>query len=264
MLRNVRIPAVAGSKRARSAVLPSTDHDDDVLLQDNREVSHSVAFFPSRELKYYDTSGESIAITSPPNFATANLFINPTAGGLISTPPRGNSGNERSGRRILIKNVWITGFAQVPVEPVQFTPPTPVVVWVAIVLDTQTNGVQCTTQDIFSNPITGVDYEGLFPPFRNMLSNTRYQVLGAVMFKLGKSQCFTIDSTAVPAEFSWAGDVEIFEKFLPLDFVVIFNAGTTSSVASVVDNSVHVMAAQSGGQQVSLSYKCRIRFADFE
>lgn len=263
MLRNVRIPAVTVSKRARSSLLPGADHDDDVLLPDNREVSHSVAFFPSRELKFYDTSGESISLVSPPNFATANLFINPTAGGLISTPTLGDSGNQRSGRRILIKNVWITGFAQIAAEPVQFAPPTPVVVWVAVVLDTQTNGAQCTTQDIFSNPITGVDYEGLFPPFRNMLSNTRYQVLGAVMFKLGKSQCFTIDTTAVPAEFSWAGDLEIFEKFLPLDFFVNFNSGTTASVASVVDNSIHVMAAQSGGQQVTLSYKCRVRFADY-
>lgn len=263
MLRNVRDPPVVVSKRARSALLPNSDFDDDVLLSPNSSVPRSLAFFPTKELKYYDTALEATNVVSPGVFSTSNLFVNPTAGGLVSTPPRGDAGNERSSRRILMKNLHISGLLTLDYVPVAFAPPISLLVCILVVLDTQTNGAQCTTQDIFSDPITGVDYRGLFPPLRNMASNTRYQVLYSEVLSIGKNRTFTIDTTAVPAEFSYSGDVVAFQKFIPMDYFCTFNNGTTADVANVVDRSIHVLAVQTGGHQVILDYKCRLRFADY-
>lgn len=260
MFRHVRPLAVTYGKRTREPLLPDSDDRDDVLLSGDGPISDSIAFFPSKELKYFDKFLENHSVVIPPVWGAANMFCNPSSG-LISTPVRGDGFQNRHGRAIMIKNLQLGGVLYKHAEPVMFQPPLPMIVYVAVIADTQTNGTQCTTQEVFANDMD--DASALVPPFRNMDWNVRFQVIKHEVFTLGRSTSFTIDDTVIPPEYSWAGDVCSFNWFIPLNYMVRFNNGTTDSVASVQDVSLHVVAAStSGGNAVKLWYKSRIRFAD--
>lgn len=260
MFRHVRPLAVTNSKRTRFDVLSDTDDHDGVLLPPDGKVPTSVAFFPSKELKYFDKYLENGSIAVPPVWASANMFLNP-ASGLISTPARGDGPQDRHGRRILLKNLQLSGVVYKAAEPVMFAPPVTMIAYIAVIADTQTRGAQATTGQVFTNDMD--DIAALVPPFRNMEFNSRFQVLKHETLALGRGTPFTIDDTVVPAEFSWAGDIQNFNWYLPLDYIVTFNGDSTDNVTSVQDLSLHVVAAStSGGNALKLWYKSRIRFAD--
>jgi len=235
-----------------------------MLLPGYGPVTNSLAFFPTKELNWYDTYLDNFVIATPTIWSSANLFCNPDGGTLVSTPPVGDRGYERHSRGILVKNLQISGVLTLVPEPVTLSPPIPTWVYIALVLDTQANGAQCVTQDIFTNQSTSPVLM-CFPPFRNMDSNTRFQVLWWEKFKVGENRAFTIDATSIPPEFSVGGDYITFDKYLPTDLLVRFNGGNSSAVSSVVDNAIHVMASQTGNSAgLYLNYKCRIRFANLQ
>jgi len=263
MFRHVRTPSVSRAKRSREPLLPASADHDDVLLPSNGSVASSLAFFPSKELKYFDTYFAAPTILAcPVVWGSTNTVLQPSApSDCISAPLRGDGGSNRSGRGILIKNLQLSGVLYRDAEPVKFAPPAPTYAYVAVVLDTQSNGAAPASYDIFVNDSGSVSTA--FPPFRNMASNSRFQVLKWEIFKLGSHLAFTIDDTVVPAEFSHAGDTTRFDWFLPLDFLCRFTNGD-GGIASVVDTSLHVVAYRFDGVAVDLYCKSRIRFADIE
>lgn len=266
MFRDVRIPDVARGKRSRVTLLPSADPDDDVLLSDHGALAPSGKILTSPELKYFDKycDIQSLYGASGGGGWAGTSLINspPTGGGTISTPTLGDSATQRRGRGILMKSIAISGVMALGVNAVKLQPPFPVLTYVALVLDTQVDPVfpgTYTADQLFD--IKGGDMASLFPPLRNMNTNTRFQVLKWEILKLHSSG-FTIDSTSVPPEFSWAGDIARFEWFVHLDLRSFFNAGTTDSAASAADNLLFMVAWQTDGAQASVTWKSRLRFAD--
>lgn len=258
MFRHVRPIAVTNGKRARESLLPTSNDHDDVLLPFNGPFTNSFSFIHTTELKWFDKylSVHTLPATGLPG---GDYLANP-ASGLISTPALGDGGSDRHARGIVLKNLQLSGVIHKPADPVVYSPPEPVIIYLAVVADTATNGAQCGTSDVFTTPTNSLDL--CFPPFRNMESATRFQVLKSEIFRLGVDATFTIDASVIPPEFTISGDKLCFNWFLPLDYGVTFNAGTTDSVSSVVDNSLHVFCVQSAGEQCYLTYKSRIRFAD--
>lgn len=208
--------------------------------------------YPSikQEPKFYDTTLAATAITYTSDFSS--LMMNPSATSMISTPSVGDSEQNRDGKKIVITQVEVKGSV---VKGVQYNNQSGLddfgQVWVALVLDIQTNNVQMNSQDCFKS-IGGATVA--MQPFRNLLFGNRFRIL--------KMKRFTFNSgfwSGAAPNISQEGQGRLFTIFKKLRLPVNFNAGTMSSVANVLDNSLHVIAWASDANYV-LGYSARIRF----
>jgi len=213
----------------------------------------TTAGFLGLEKKFYDT-GLILSTLSAPTGATSSVY-NPSATSLISTPAQGDGELDRDGKRIVIKSVHINGVVLSANQKTQSVPPPGTTVYVALVLDTQTNGAALTSELVFKNTI---GQSGLATvPMRNLLYANRFKILKSEQFNMDSESLshFAVDS------YSNNGQVLTFSWYLPMELPINFNAGTTASVANVVDNSLHIIAfANNVIWQTQLAYNARIRF----
>ncbi len=205
------------------------------------------------ETKFYDTNLNAAAITAPTDSAGGEH--DPSATSMISTPVRGDSEENRDGKQIMIKNCTIKGSINIPTAELAANSLTASIVYVALVLDTQTNGAQLNSEDVYKN--TGATALTAACPHKNLLFMNRFRILKSQKFDMTPQTLshFAVDS------FSYNGKTRVFSWFVPLDLKVNFNAGTTASVANVIDNSLHIIAYCTNTAGVpTLSYNARIRF----
>lgn len=210
------------------------------------------------ENKYLDTYGTGIAIPAPADCTGGEM--QPTGGctDCLSAPATGDGATNRDGKKIVITSLFMTGEigyglsgdrADVIIAPTVF---------LALVLDTQTNGATIVSEQVFTNPNSNAATNGF--PLRNMSNTTRYKVLKhktirpsiTVTATDGANTCSN-DANSRSFILSWRGT-------LP----VSFGTGTTADVANVVDNSLHLIAFATGTSTdtlaASINYNCRIRF----
>lgn len=208
------------------------------------------------EKKFYDT------FLAPTNLgastdATGGEY-DPSATSMISTPAVGDGEQNRDGKRITIKSCQVKGFVDLTGATANGTIPqlANCKVFVALVLDTQSNAAQMNSEDCFKT-MTG-DARNNVNMLRNLLYAERFRVLKSEVIDLTPN---TLTGTAANT-YSFSGVSKCFEWFIPLDLVVNFNAGSTSSIANVVDNSLHIIAYATSGAptQPTISYNARIRF----
>jgi len=151
----------------------------------------------------------------------------------------------------------INGTIALPSKEIQADAPNGCSVFVAIVLDTQTNAAQMNSEDCFKN--TAGLAAAAVVPHKNLLFGKRFRILKERLFNMDVKTLshFADDS------FSWAGQRKYFKWFIPLNGMKVkFNGGTTESVANVIDNSIHVIAYASNitGVAPTISYASRLRF----
>jgi len=217
-----------------------------------RAANLQTAGFLGIETKFYDT-----ALAATPVATSADMTggeYDPSATSMISTPAQGDGEQNRDGKKIVVKNVQLKGTLSRVASEDAVDPPAPEKVFVALVLDTQSNAAQMNSEDCFKNlantPIASVT------PMRNLLYNNRFRIL--------KSDIFDLDAKTLGVEgnnlHSAAGLSCTFDWYVDLKSLpILFNAGTTSSIANVVDNSIHVIAFSVSGA-ATLTYNARIRF----
>lgn len=201
------------------------------------------------EPKFYDTY--LVGTVMPSNTTMATLSMNPSAAALISTPVVGDSEQNRDGKKIIITQVEVKGVVHQPSQVNQTAPDYGQFAWVALVLDTQTNGTACSSADVFKNNGVGVE---VCQPFRNLLFGGRFRILKMKKFTFNNA-VLTYDGTNLEQQ----GITRPFKMYKKLRLPVNFNAGTTADVANVIDNSLHIMAWSSLGTAY-LGYNARIRF----
>ena len=113
------------------------------------------------------------------------------------------------------------------------------------------------SEDCFKNTTSAGGAQGAGTPQRNLLFANRFRILKQKIFAPKgdmtneAANSFNTQATATP--FSW---------FIPLGGLRInFNAGTTASIANVIDNSIHVIAfASSASLTPRITYNARLRF----
>jgi len=216
-------------------------------------LNETTAGFLGIEKKFYDTNLNSAALSDAVGL-TAGM-IDPSATSMISTPTQGDGEQQREGKRIVIKSVQVNGIVYNSVNEGTANPPVRCTAFVALVLDTQSNGAQCTSDQVFKN--TSADLTGIPCPLRNLLYATRFKVLKTGVFDLNP---VTLASHTAD-HMSWATVQRTFNWYLPLDLVVNFNNGTTASIANVVDNSLHMIAfVDDDFNAPRITYNARIRF----
>lgn len=213
------------------------------------------AGFLGIETKFYDTALAAAAIVSPTDASAAE--VDPSATSMISTPAQGDGEQNRDGKKIVIKSVYIKGIVNLPGAETLAAPANGCRVYIALVLDTQSNAAQMNSEDCFKN--TNAAALSAASPQRNLLHGSRFRILKDWTLDLNPQTLshFAVDS------FSHSGIHRQFEGYLNLNLPVNFNATTptVTTIASVVDNSLHMIAYTSNNTNApTISYNARIRF----
>lgn len=203
------------------------------------------------EPKFYDTYYAGAAL--PSNNTLASLSINPSASALISTPVVGDSESNRDGKKIIITQVELKGVLHKIAQANQTATDNGEFAWVALILDTQTNGTACSSTDVFKAINSGAQTEYCMP-FRNLLLGGRFRILKMKRYTFNNAS-LSYDGTNMEQ----SGIARPFKIYKKMRLPVNFNAGTTADVANVTDNSLHVMGWSSLGT-VYCGYQARIRF----
>jgi len=174
--------------------------------------------------------------------------------GCLSCPAQGDTEQSRDGKRIVIDSLIFKGYinnagtASVGVEVAASK------VLIAIILDTQSNGAQLSSENVFKN-FAASDLMNVNVT-KNLLFGNRFRILKSQVVDLTAHGAF-----AAAANYASNGIRREFDWYIPFKggLPVNLNAGTTADVANVIDNSLHVVAfATLTG--CTIGYNARIRF----
>lgn len=202
-----------------------------------------------KELKFYDTSVINGAIVN--SVDASGGVLDPTEL-CLNAPSQGDGPSNRDGRKIVMKSIQINGVLQMASNATQldFLGTT----MVALVLDTQTNGAQCQSDDVFLNSTGAI--AGSVTALRELLHGKRFRVLKKWILE-PRTPASGYDGTNPGV----GGSSQHFGCYLKVDIPVMFGSGTTSTVNNIVDNSLHMIAfSDTSAATETLNYQARIRF----
>jgi len=175
--------------------------------------------------------------------------------GCLTAPAQGDGPTNRDGNRIVVCEVNLKGVISVSEQANQTAADIVCYVYVALVMDTQTNGVQLNSEDVFTNPAAQAATAANV--FRNMSYTSRFKLLKFKQIRL-PIPTLTYDGTNieqtgfnVPVNLKWKGK-------MPVTFLT---ASTAADIANVTDNSVQVVAfCNNTNLAPFLLYNARVRF----
>jgi len=268
----------AKAKRLRASVKAHNERRPDVLrpdrqrrARDSRRIrTYTYAAYRAlmnpriqgllgMEKKFFDSAIQPTPLVTTD--AWANGVYNPvtvfSATDCISTPAVGPAANQRVGKQITIKQLYLRGAIHLQSKADATVLPGQVTAFLAVVLDTQTNGAQVASEQIYYNPCGDID--GRVHPLRNLQNAQRFRVLKEQVFPFPAPAAAYAGETPAPL-FVYGGTGVEFDWFIPLDLQVNFNQQTTAAIANVEDNSLHIIAACNDDVSVHLVYSARIRF----
>jgi len=262
--RHVVADRTASGRSTYKRLRGDADDDSDVLLPVHGEIPRFRSMVPTPELKYLDLYKTYTVLSNNPNLSGG--MFNPDAFQICSVPDRGDGPQNFSGRGIVIKNWSIKGTIGLAPTVSADTLPYGRLAFIALVLDTQTNGTQCASNDIFTDVI-GSDV-AMCNPLINMLNSRRFVVLARKTIVLNVKTHTNEYEPGIPAVYQTCGVIKPFEFFVPLDLPVRYKAfDNFSPITNVVDNSLHVVAFTSYYNPILLNapfvgggYVSRIRF----
>jgi len=177
----------------------------------------------------------------------------------IGLVPPGTGYFQRIGRRIRVRKLRIRGEIEVPLQANQTAADQAGLVRIVLYQDKQTGGVQAQAEEVLgASESMDVQNDGqaIHVP-QNPINFGRFRVLYDKTFKLTPPP-ISYDGTNVEQ----AGFSVPFKINVKCDVPINFNQTNGSTVADIVDNSFHVIAATTSGLNCSLSYVCRMVFED--
>jgi len=206
------------------------------------------------ETKFWDTG---IAVTNISNVANmTGAEIDPAAQLCLNAVAQGDSASQRDGNKITMKGISIRG--TVNFEGMTDSGPGKAGdVFIALVLDTQTNGAQLNSEDVFSNP--GALQDLVTSPFRNMDQVTRFRILKEKRIP-GATGVITYNTTT--SEVQTQGMARHWEMYVNLRDLLVNFKQTTSVIAALADNSLHLIATTTSELPTppTITYNSRLRF----
>lgn len=223
----------------------------------------------SVEYKFLDTARSGWALTAPTGASGAN--VTPTSGcvGCLNSPALGSSASEREGREIRMLSIELqavvitngtSGASSIQAERLPAA-------YLALVLDTQTNGATLFSAEVFKN-ISGTGQMAA-SPFLNMSNVDRYRVLksktiqprhliGQNAVNNNAANTASMNRTHVLVHMKYE-----FDENDPHATVNHFAPGPASvgSVVNVLNNSVYLVAYCSSIEQApTLTFGCRVMY----
>ena len=187
------------------------------------------------ERKFFDTSNVADALAATTDM-TASMLDPATLLGL-NVVAQGDGASERDGRKISMTSIMVTGEVTRPSASAQTAMVNPGIVTLYLVLDTQTNAAQTTSQNIFVNP--SADVRSNPGALRNLEFSNRYRVLAKWTRAMpqqttGNDAAGTFDINGVDVPFTLSANLKRLETHYKI-------GGTTSVIANIVDNSIHLV-----------------------
>lgn len=207
------------------------------------------------EKKYLDCYKTATAIASSTDGSGGEYPPSAIITGCLSAPAQGDGPTNREGNKIVITDCLVQGVISVSAQANQTAADQSPVVMVALVMDTQTNGTQLNSEDVYTNPSGAAVL--MTSPNRNMSYTQRFKVL-----KVWKKQIripqLAYDGTNMeqsgfqtPYKLKWKGKI-------PVTFTT---GSTTADIANVTNNSLQIIAYTSDTSLVpAINYNSRIRF----
>jgi len=205
------------------------------------------------EKKFLDSSA-SHTVASPVD--CTGCEADPAGLNCLNGIAQGDGESQRDGKNYIIKGITFDGIVYRSVVTGAATAAASQATWttVAIVLDTQTNGAQLNSEDVYTNPSASAN--GNADLLRNLQYSQRFKVLKKWICNDHQGPNFVWNG----ATYDIGGTAHNLSFYADnLDIKVSTN-GTGNTVSSIVDNSLHVVAFTNGVNTVSLRYNCRIRF----
>lgn len=208
--------------------------------------------FLGTEIKFYDTSLTSQAISSTSGSSGGEL--NPSATIVFNSVTQGDGESQRDGRQIVMKNLSIKGTVSVVKSVDETALQQPCLIFLALVLDTQTNGAAFNSEDVYKNKAGSVFT--CTSMFRNLENSRRFTVLKTKILSF-QHQPAVHDGTNI----EFGGMIKRFEMFVNLGAMRVNYNGTTETVANITDNSLQLMGfCTSADMAPLLHYNARLRF----
>lgn len=205
------------------------------------------------ESKFHDTSRTGLTLTAPTDAAGGEA--DPSTVNALNAIAQGDGESNRDGRNCVLTSIHIEGHIDLPVQANRTALDSYNCAMIALVLDTQTNGAQLNSEDVFINPSGSGSLA--CQPFRNLQFTQRFKVLKKK--KITMKQCFASwDGTNIEI----AGQQHPFTMHVDLKGMKVNFSGTTAAIANIVDNSLHLIAYCNNTELgATINYNARIRFA---
>ncbi len=208
------------------------------------------------ELKFYDQKLTQSNLTAPTDASTGER--DPSATVLLNTVVQGDGESNRDGRKITMRSIFIEGVIDVAIQASQSTANNATSIFIALVMDTQTNGATLNSEDVFTNP--GANAILAASPFRNLQNIKRFRVLATVKMTLANPALANATSFSADTGIIQNGLQRRFRIFRRLSQQVTYT-NTTETVANISDNSLHIIAFCNNTNLVpTISYNSRLRF----
>ncbi len=244
-----RTPFAVRALRAKAGV---------VKLQQRRRtaigaLSNRTADLLGLETKYYDSFLVAGAIAASTDGSGGEL--DPSSGIMLNTITQGDGEKQRDGRKATMLSIHVKGTIEVPSQLNQVALDTQGVVFLALVLDKQTNGAQLNSEDVFSNP--SGDARTISEVMLNLSFRQRFDVLKTFRSPLVQPRV-VYDGTNLEQ----AGVHLPFEMYHGFgDGLATLYNGTTESVTNITDTSLHLVGFVSNSSLVpTVTYNSRLRF----
>lgn len=251
--QNVRGPLTANEqiRIADMKLMARGKRQQNELVQQQaaRIISNArIGGFVGIEKKFIDQT-YSGSIVAPTDCTGAEA--DPATNNCLNAVAQGDGESNRDGKEYIIKGITFEGTVTSGPNVDQTTVSSPFVT-VAIILDTQTNGAQENSEDVYTN--TAAAAAGNANLLRNLQYSKRFKVLKKWNFPLnvhsGVFDGVNQEVAQVSEKLSYYAD--------KLD-IKVQCTGTGATVASISTNSLHVVAFATGSGCV-LKYNSRIRF----
>jgi len=177
--------------------------------------------------------------------------------GCLNAPQQGDTSSMRDGKQITMKSILLMGSIVIANQVNQGAGDSACTIFLALVMDTQTNGMTINSEDVYTNPSTNTNT--MVVPFRNMSNTGRFKVLKTKTIVLPQAY-FSYDGTNLEQ----AGYTRPFKMSYkwPMGQRVNFKTdSTTANVAGIIDNSVHLVGwVDKTGLAPTINFQSRLRF----
>lgn len=217
--------------------------------------------FAGLELLFYDTNVSYRYLAN--NAVSAGGEVDPTTLDCLNSMIQGIGASTRLGRHIHMKSIRIKFQFDLAVLGPQLTAPGDVTIYVALVLDKQTNKATLKSEDVYSNP-SGI-YALQSSPEINLENTDRFRILKSKQFKMARSTAAlvsyipstdvrTYSSARVTKDFTWNCNLRNMK-------VLFFGAG--GGIGAIADKSLHVVAfcdVSGAPAAPHISYQSRLRY----
>lgn len=206
------------------------------------------------EVKFRDHSLVGSALQAPTDASGGEY--DPGTFLCLNGVAQGDTASTRDGAQISMRSIEIEGVVTCPAQTNQTAVEYAPSIFLALVLDTQTNGAQLNSEDVYANP--GANAITAAYPVRNMSNTERFKVLKRWKFRM-PVPAVTYDGTNIEQ----SGVQMPFRCFKNLGGLKTkwVTGNTDGVVGGIVDNSLHLIGwCNDTGMAPSVSYNSRLRF----